>query len=55
MTFLVVSSMVSRILVAVLLHLVAETVMSLVGLVVHPFIFQFVVDIVVLTYAAIMM
>ena len=54
MTFLVVSYMVPRILVMGLLHLVAEMVVSLVGLVAHQLLFQFVVDISVLLYAAIM-
>ena len=43
MTFLVASSMIPQILVAGLLRLVAEMVMSLVGLVVHKLIFLFVV------------
>ena len=55
MNFLVESSIVTQILVAVMVHLVAETVVNLIWLVLHQLLFQFVVDIVVLPYAAIMM
>ena len=51
--FLVVSSIVPQILVAYLVHLVYETVANLFGLVVPQLLFQFVVDISVLPYAAI--
>ena len=55
MTFLVVSSMVPHILVAGMLRLVVEMVMILFGLVVHQLFFQFVVEIAVLLYDAVMM
>ena len=53
--FLVVSSIVPQILVAGMVHLLAATVLNLVGLVVCQLLFQFVVDISVLPYDAIMM
>ena len=55
MTFMVVSSMFPQILVVGLLRLVAEMVVSLVGLEVHQLIFQFISEIKVLPSAAIMM
>ena len=55
MKFVVVSSMVPRILVAGMLLLVVEMVRILFGLVVHQLFFQFVVEIAVLLYDAIMM
>ena len=54
-TFLVVNSMVPRILVADLMRLVAETVVNIVELVLHRLIFWFVVDIEVFPYADIIM
>ena len=53
MKFLIVSSMVPRIFVAGLLLLVYEMVESLVGMVVHQLIFQFVVEISDFIYASI--
>ena len=55
MNFLVVSSVVPLILVEGLVILVAETIINLVELVVCQLLFQFVVDIEVFPYAAIMM
>ena len=55
MKFMIVSSMVPQILVAGMLRLVAEMVVSLVGLVVHQLLFQFVVEIAVMPYSSIMM
>ena len=55
MMFLVVNSMVPQILVVDLVRLLAETVVNLVGLVVCQLMFQFSVDVVVLTYTSIMM
>ena len=55
MTFLVVNSMVPRILVVDLMHLVAETVVNLVKLVVYQLLLYFVVEIAFFPYAAIMM
>ena len=53
--FLVVSSIVPQILVAGLVHLLAETVVNIFGLVVRQLMFQFLVEIAVLPYAAIIM
>ena len=55
MKFMVVSYIVPQILVAGLVHLLADTVVNLVVLVVRQLLFQFGVDISVLTYASIMM
>ena len=55
MTFLIVNSMVPIILVVDLMHLVAETVVNLVKLVVYQLLLYFVVEIVFFPYAAIMM
>ena len=54
MTFLVVNSMVPRILVADMVSLVVGKVGNIVELVVHKLLLYFVVEIVVLPYAAIM-
>ena len=55
MTFMVVRSMVTPILLEGLVHLVAETVVNIFELVVHQLLFQFVVEIAVLPYASIIM
>ena len=54
-TFLIVSSMVPRILVAGMLHLTAETAVNHIELVVNRLLFHFSVEIIVFLYAAIMM
>ena len=55
MKFLVVSSVVPLIVVAGLVHLVTETVVDVVGLVVCQLLFNFLLEIAVFIYAAIMM
>ena len=55
MKFLVVSSVVPLIFVAGLVHLVTETVVDVVGLVVCQLLFNFLLEIAVFIYAAIMM
>ena len=55
MTFMVVRSMVTPILLEGLVHLVAETVVNIFELVVRQLLFQFVVEIAVFPYASIIM